>query len=121
MAGSNRLSKKESQDLAVLNAMGTHSTIIPDYFERERRENMVEQGLCVEVEENAGWSADLKAEYKRLKEMERLEGKRTNRKDRLDDWGEETYDGGDLDETGDPEQDAWLRGDWWVRDKIVDL
>ena len=120
-----RLSKSETRDLVILNAVGA-DTIVPDYFAREARENKAEQGLegiAIDVED-LSWPKELKAEYARMKRLERLEAERTNRKDRLDDDGESIYDGGDLDLTGDPMQDEWLinhQGDWWVSLKVVKL
>ena len=118
-----RLSKSETRDSDILRATGTNSiiTIDNDYFAREARENMAERGESVEVVEDINWPPELKAEYARMKRLERLEGLRTNRKDRNTDEGEETYDGGDIDLTGDPEQDKWLRGDWWVMERVVEM
>ena len=109
-----RLSKSETQDLTMLRVLGCDN-IVEDYFLREARENLVEQGFSPPDEiEDLSWPAELKAEYARLKRLEKMEAERTDRKDRLDEDGESIYDGGDIDLTGDPEQDAWMRGDWWT-------
>lgn len=109
-------SKKEMQDQAITNGLEVDS-IEPDYFKRERRENLKEQGYTVELIELSSMPQDQKDEYRRMKELERLEERRTCRRDRL----EQEYDGGDEDATGDPELDAWLRGDWWVLPTEVDV
>lgn len=93
---------------------------IKDYFDRERRENLMAQGVIVEVSEDVvpRMSPDEKLQYWRDKQFQRMEQERTDRKVFVDEHGEPIRDSGDLDETGDPEQDAWLKGDWWVRKEV---
>jgi len=107
-------SKQEMRDQAIMNSLETNN-IEPDYFARERRENLKEQGFEVEVIELQGMTREQKEEYRRIKLLEKLEEERTSRKDR------DECINSDIDAEGDPVLDSWLMGDWWVLPVEVDV
>lgn len=104
-------SKKERLDLAILN--GTNTNNIEerhDYFARERRENLIEQGIEVEVPERSPLPPEEKKQYWRNKEFQRIEAERTDRKDpfRVDESGEGIYDGKENEEDDGPLGEFWV-------------
>lgn len=88
--------KNKDPDLAIMRVMEVDS-IVPDYFERERRENLIEQGFAVEMPERT-YSDVERIIRKSDRDMEEVERKRTARLVFEDEWGNPIYDGGDADE-----------------------
>lgn len=82
-------SKKEYQELQIKQALDV-DVIETGYFEREREENLKEQGFEVKVKEIT-YSDIERIIRKGYRDMEELEGKRTERV-------RDPYDGGDPDD-----------------------
>ena len=109
-------SPREERDMALLEATGTQTIEAARIIRlRETGEALAAEGIDITpFLENIGvimpkLSYEEKVDYARIKLLEKVENDRVGRKDIP------PYDGGDPDETGDPEQDAWLKGDFWVR------
>lgn len=127
--GKKEYTPRESRDWALADAMGTQT--IEDARDAKLRQiyhTLLDEGVDISplLEERGiirpKLTRDEKLDYVRIKNMERLEAARTDRKDefRVDSDGEPLYDGGDPDETGDPEQDSWLRN-WWIRIRLTKI
>jgi hypothetical protein len=96
--------RKEKQDLAIVQAVSGSESLVspgvqiePGYLERERLENLREQGFLVEIPDIT--YSDVERIIRRsYRDMEEVEGRRCNRKVFEDEWGNPIYDGGDADD-----------------------
>lgn len=103
--------KKENQNLAILEGTGTNNIEeIHDYFVRERRENLIAQGIEIEMPERSPLPPEEKKQYWRNMEFQRIEAERTDRKDpfRVDQDGEGIYDGKEVEEDDGPLGEFWV-------------
>jgi len=96
--------KKTDQDIAITRAISGSENgnpgiqIEPDYFERERLENLREQGFSVPIDLEGKRTEEEIDEYRRQKNLERLELSRCQLYPAFDEEGNPTYPGYDPDD-----------------------